>query len=186
MSKRFPIPDFDRDQYKNKPWSPAALISDAQHKQLTQAGAASDSQSVGVYCVAVPAAFAQQFALKGEHLHALMCILPKGGAHVVGRSWAWPIQRALVVDNLSGASTKTLIDWTTPRPMNTRLGPQDGADLPGGVVYVVFANRYGQEWIGNRSLSQPQASGGGVELMSACGDEGNDFHACNLQLRWAA
>lgn len=186
MSKRFPVPDFDRDQYKNRSWVSPSFASEAQRAKVAQAGLAGQPQAFAAYAVGICEEFAKKFDLTGPHLHALMCVLPSGPVHVVGRSWAWPIQRALVVDSLEASATHSLIDWTTPRPMNTRLGPQDGIEISGGVVYAIFATRDGQHWVGNRTLSQvPSASsGGGLELMSACSDQTNDFHACNLEFRW--
>lgn len=188
MSKRFPVPDFDRDQYKNRSWVSPSYVSEAEQSRICQAALEGKQQALTAYPVGLGEDFSKKFGLQGSHLHALMCVLPRGAVHVVGRSWAWPIQRALVVDSLQASAAQTLIDWTTTRPMNTRLGPQEGIEIAGGVVYAIFATRVGQQWVSNRTLSQVPSSspGGGLELMSACSEETNDFHACNLEFRWQA
>lgn len=187
MSKRFPIPDFDRDQFKNMSWTSPALIGMEEQARLINACAQGDAGVAGAYPVSVPPAFADSLGLSGDHLHALMCLLPQGRIHLVGRSWAWPIQRAVVLDSLIPSSAKTLADWTTPRPMNTRLGPQEGIEVDSPVHFVIFAHRIGQGWVGNRTLHQltTDAHGGSLELMSACSEDVNDFHACNLTFQWA-
>lgn len=188
MSKRFPIPEFDRDRFKNMSWSAPALLSASDQARLAEAGQRGDPSSFGTYAVAVPAAFAQTHSLVGPHLHATMCIVPRRSVHIVGRSWAWPIERALVVQSLQGESSPVVADWTTPRPMSTRLGPQDGIEIDGGVFYVIMTHRYGQTWIGNRTLSTcaNDGQGGCLEVMSACGEDADDFHACNLTAHWSA
>jgi hypothetical protein len=187
MSKRFPIPEFDRDQYKNLDWSQPQLLSKEQQEKLIASAKKGDAAAYGCYPVRADPAFFDRFKLTGPHQHAVMCLMPPEGAHVVGRSWAWPIQRALVVDSLDPASSSVLHEWATPRPMNTRLGPDQGVDLPGGVAYVVFGHKYGEHWIVNRTLRDrkgpPHAKG--YSVLSATEDDAHDFHACNLSFSWA-
>ena len=188
MSKRFPIPEFDRDQVKNLAWKAPTLLSDSEHARLLDAGHRGDASALGAYAVAVPSDTAQKYALVGPQLHAILCVVPKKSLQVVGRSWAWPVQRALIVDSLESQKSQVLADWVTPRPMSTRLGPQDGIDVMGGAFYVITTHRYGQTWIGNRTLTTcaADAQGGSLEVRSACGEDVNDFHACNVSVRWSS
>ncbi len=185
MSKRFPIPEFDRDQYKNRGWSAPALLGPDDQIRLKDAARRGDVSAYGAHAVALSPELAAKFKFEGPNLHAVMCVLPAGSVHLVGRSWAWPVQRALVLDALD-AGAQVLADWTTPRPMSTRLGPDQGVEIKGGVVYVVTGNRYGSSWIGNRTLVDTVSAAGskGFDVLSACGDDNNDFHACNLSFRW--
>lgn len=187
MSKRFPIPEFDRDQCKNRAWSPPTLLGSAEQVRLKDAAKKGDVTAYGAYAVALDPAVAAKFKFEGPHLHAVMCVLPNGTVRMVGRSWAWPVHRALVLDGMD-ANAQVIADWTTPRPMSTRLGPNDGVEIKGGVVYLVVGNRYGSSWIANRSLAESASAGGaqGFDVLSACGDDNNDFHACNVVFRWGA
>jgi hypothetical protein len=186
MSKRFPIPDFDRDHYKNRPWAPPSPISEDEQKRLIAAAAEGKPGACGAYAVEAPPALCEKFRLRGEHLHLVMCVLPKRKVHLLGRSWAWFIQRGLVIDSLDPATAQVLADWRTPRPMNTRLGPDAGITLPGGVVYAFVGHRYADYWIANRTLTDSDAAAGsqGFSLLSATDDDNNDFHACNLSFTW--
>src|SRR5688572_12133133 len=134
MSKRFPIPAFDRDQYKNMEWDAPRLLSRAEHATLLERAKSGDPGAFGSYPVEADDAFFGRFAQRGPHRHAVMCVLPRTQVQLVGRSWAWPIQRALLVDSLDTANAKVLHEWKTPRPMNTRLGPDNGVVLEGGVL----------------------------------------------------
>ncbi|HYC38671.1 MAG TPA: hypothetical protein VEC19_19745 [Usitatibacter sp.] len=186
MSKRFPIPEFDRDQYKNMAWQQPRLLSREEQAKLIEAARAGKPEAFGCHAVEADDAFYDRFALKGPHRHAVMCLTPPGKVRLVGRSWAWPIQRAVVVDSLDAGKAQVLQEWKTPRPMNTRLGPDNGVEIEGGVTYAVFGHRYSDYWIANRTLADTRAANGrGFSVVSATGDENNDFHACNLSFSWA-
>jgi hypothetical protein len=186
MSKRFPIPQFDRDQYKNLSWSAPRLLTSEERAGLIGKARAGDTSVYGSYAVAADDAFYERFQVKGDHRHAVMCLLPPGPTRLVGRSWAWPLQRALVVDSLDAQKARVVHDWKTPRPMNTRLGPQDGVAVE-GVVYALFGHRFGDHWIGNRTLARRagEAPSNAFEVLSASDEANNDFHACNLSFAWA-
>ncbi len=185
MSKRFPIPEFDRDAFKNRAWSAPVLLDAAGQQRLRDAAKRGETGACGGHAIAVDAALAAKYKFEGAHLHALYCVLPPAPVQLVGRSWAWPIQRALVLDGSAAATAQVLADWTTPRPMNTRLGPDNGITLPGGPVVVLLGHRVGERWIANRTLVSGDGStaGKGFSVISACGED-NDFHACNLTFSW--
>lgn len=185
MSKRFPIPEFDRDPYRNMDWSAPKLLSKAEQDRLIEAARKGDAKAYGCYPIAAEAAFFDRFKVAGPHRHVMMCLAPPQGARIAGRSWAWPIQRALVVDSIDPGSAKVIQEWKTPRPMNTRLGPDGGAPLEGGVAYFVFGHKYADHWIANRTLVDARAADGkGCAVISASDDDVNDFHACNLSVSW--
>ncbi len=186
MSKRFPIPAFSYEQFKNMEWAAPALLSADEQARLIAAARAGAADAYGCYAVDAPEAFYDRFKLRGAHRHVRMCLLPAGEVTLVGRSHAWAVQQALLVDSLDAARCSVLHEWTTPRPMNTRLGPDLGVTLPGGVVYAVCSHRYADHWIVNRTLTAPAhgTDRNGYDLLSASDDDVNDFHACNLSFRW--
>lgn len=184
MSKRFPIPEFDRDLYKNMAYQPPRRLSaDEQARHLSRAKGG-DASAYGAFAVDADEALFERFALRGEGRHAVLCVLPAAGAQLLGRSWAWQIQRAVVLDAIDPASARVLHEWKTPRPMNTRLGPDNGVALPGGPVYVLFGHMYGDHWRPNRTMEDRRAGGAGFGVVSSSDDANNDFHACNLAFSW--
>ena len=186
MSKRFPVPEFDRDHYKNMEWKPPKLLTAEEHRSLLERARKGDAAVIGTYAVHADESFYDKFRIKGDHRHAILCITPPGRINLVGRSWAWYIQRALIVDSLDPAKATVLHDWTTPRPMNTRLGPENGVEVEGGVLYVIFGHRYSDYWISNRTLQDSRAkTAKGFSVVSNSDEANNDFHACNLSFSWA-
>ncbi len=186
MSKRFPIPPFNYERYKNMEWTPPQYRDAKDQARLLDAALSGESKAYGAYPVQADAAFYERFRLRGEHRHAMMCVLPQREIALIGRSHAWAIQQALIVDSLDAERAKVLFGWKTPRPMNTRLGPDKGASSPGGVLYVVCSHRYADYWIVNRTLvdSEGFAGASGFGVLSASDDAINDFHACNVWFHW--
>lgn len=187
MSKRFPIPAFEYAPYKNMEWTEPKYASREEQAKLVQAAKSGASDAFGCYPVQADPPFYEHFKLRGEHAHALMCLLPAKEINLVGRSHAWSIQRALVVDSLDGQRSNLMYDWKTPRPMNTRLGPDDGVTFVGKLLYVVCSHRYSDYWIVNRTLIDNKNPEGrkGFAVLSASDDDINDFHACNLSFSWS-
>jgi hypothetical protein len=185
MSKRFPIPAFDYEKFKNMDWAPPKLFSRSEQEQVIAAARSAGSDGFGAHAVAADPGFYERFKLRGPHQHAVMCVLPKVDVKLVGRSHAWAIQQALVVDSLDPDRSKVLFEWKTPRPMNTRLGPDNGVTLQGDVVYVVCSHRYADYWVVNRTLIDHSGAQPGFGIISAYDDAINDFHACNLSFSWS-
>ena len=179
---RFKIPEFDRQALKGMDWQAPPPIGDEEAARLGEAAEAGDASAYGLYPVMPPDALFDHFSVRGEHRHAVMCVLP-AGSHVLGRSYAWGIQRALLTDGLDPASLNVLGDWITPRPMNTRLGPEDGMEVS-GVVYALCCNGIGDYWVGNRTILEN--GDGGARILSAHKDDSADFHDCNLTFTWSA
>jgi hypothetical protein len=186
MSKRFPLPAFDYERHRNLQWSAPAPLSAEEQQRLLRSAAAGDASAFGAYPIAAGEAFYDRFSLRGPHRHLRMCVLPGHEVALVGRSHAWPIQGALIVDSVDPGCT-VLYEWKTPRTMNTRLGPENGVTLTARVVYVVTSHRYADYWIVNRTLAgEPMVAGSkGYSVLSSTDDEGSDFHACNLYFGWS-
>lgn len=186
--KRFPVPEFDRDALKGMSWETPKLLDAAAAAQLIEARRRGDQASVGCYPIAASEALFDRFKIRGEHRHALLCILPDRKVTVLGRSFAWKIQRAWLVDPLAAEGSDLVAEWTTTRPMNTRLGPENGIAIGNKALYALCGNRYGDHWIGNRTLVQgdwraPGASGG-FAILAASEPKANNFHDCNLYFSW--
>ena len=184
MSKRFPIPAFDYEQFKNLEWKAPLYLAPEQQERMIEASRSSDA--VGWGTVQANDAFYERFNLRGENRQVVMCLTPRRELKLVGRSHAWAIQQALVVDSIDAARAKVICEWKTPRPMNTRLGPEDGITVAGGLLYVVCSHRYSDYWLVNRTLVEEQGfrGGAGIGVLSASDDDINDFHACNVWFSW--
>lgn len=177
--KRFPIPEFEYAEFKDMAYAPPERVAPASAK----------ANPAGGYAVDVDPALAEKLSFKGDHLHGVLCVLPSAGAHVTGRSHAWRIQRLVLLDGTdAGASVAT--DWKTTRPINTRLGPDDGIDLPGGAYLLLTGHRYGNHWISNRTIVQNDLDLGGgrkgFRVLGASDDEIDDFHDSCVVFEWAS
>jgi hypothetical protein len=183
VSKRFPVPDFDRDLFKNLPWTEPSILSPAEISTLAESGR---EGLIGGHPVAVSDDLAKRFKFQMDGKSAVMCLLPAKAVRMTGRSWAWTIQKALVIDSLDPERAVVLADWTTPRPMNTRLGPDNGIVISARIVFVLCGHQYADHWIANRTLlsSEKGASATGYSILSASDDRINDFHSCNLTFDW--
>lgn len=180
---RFKIPAFDRDALKDMNWQAPAFIGDDEIARLIAARNDGDASVYGVYPVMPSDALFDRFSIRGDNRHAVMCVLPDDGTQMVGRSFAWSIQRAVVTDSLDPASLNVVADWKTPRPMNTRLGPDDGIPV-GGVLYALCCNGIGDYWVGNRNILETNE--GGARILSSYVEDSRDFHDCNLEFSWSA
>lgn len=182
MWQRFPIPEFDRDPFKDMDWQAPAYLAEAEIAEKIAAGAP------GAYPVNPGEDFFTKLGVRGEHRHALLCVLPEVEVNILGRSYAWPIQRAWIVDSLNPTGFNVIADWRTLRPMNTRLGPDDGITHSGGAVYLVTARGHGGHWIGNRTIVDNDWAGGGAgngfQVLSSANEDSRDFHDCNLSFTW--
>ena len=182
---RFPIPEFNPKEFKGMQWTPPSFLGADEIKRLSERQKAGDAAAHGAYAVKPADAFFDKLNVLGDNRHAVMCVMPDGPVKVLGRSHAWFVQRAIAVDSLDPAAMNTVIDWMTPRPMNTRLGPDDGATVDGGILYVVCCRAYGDHWIGNRTiLDNGWRKGKGFRVLSASVDKVDDFHEIYLAFEW--
>ena len=113
------------------------------------------------------------------------CVLPETETHILGRSYAWPIQRAWIVDTLDPRNFNIIADWRTLRPMSTRLGPDEGITHSDGAVYLVTATGHSDYWIGNRTIVDRAGAGNGFQVLSSAIEDSRDFHDCNVSFAWS-
>ncbi|MFQ5935162.1 MAG: hypothetical protein ACE5LB_01970 [Acidiferrobacterales bacterium] len=187
-AKRFPIPEFNRDELKDMEWTEPTFLSKDEIAKLVERQKSGDTGAYGGYAVQADDALYAKLKLEGDHRHAIMCVLPDKPVRVVGRSYAWAIQRGLVLDSLDPDGFEALADWKTPRPMNTRLGPEDGISLDGSIVYAICCHGIGDHWVGNRTIVgrewRGMPSGQGLAIFSSYNPDVNDFHDCILYFEW--
>lgn len=187
MAKRFPIPEFDHDELKSLAWTAPDLLDLEAAARIVAAAGNGDSSAYGAYPVAASDAFLDSLSVRGEHRHAVLCVMPGAGVTMLGRSYAWKIQRTMVATGVDGPSTGLLLDWKTPRPMNTRLGPESGVAAPAAAVYLVLVHRYSDYWVANRTIADNEwtsPSGHGFRVLSADNEEYDDFHSAVVSFHW--
>ena len=187
-AKRFPLTEFQYDSLKDLPWSTPSFLSEDQIlEKITNASV--DQDMAGCFTVPASDSFFDHFNIVGEFRHAVLCVTPKKQISIVGRSHAWKKQRLLIVDSLNPSDCNVLVDWKTGRPMSTRLGPKEGAEIQGGVWYALFTNMIGDRFVGNRSILETRQddskeTGSGFSILSSSEPEISDFHDCNLYASW--
>ena len=187
MAKRFPIPEFDHDELKSLDWTPPAMLDAAAAARIAEAAGRGDTTVYGAYPVAASDAFFDALGIRGDHRHAVMCVMPADGVTMTGRSYAWKIQRLVATDGVHEPAPRILVDWKTPRPMNTRLGPAEGIPSPATTLYLLPVHRYSDYWVANRTILDNRwagTSGNGFRMVSCDSDENDDFHAAVITFEW--
>ena len=187
MAKRFPIPEFDHEALKSLAWTSPDLLDLAAAARIVEAAEDGDTSACGAYPVAASDAFLDSLSVRGAYRHAVLCVMPAAGVRVLGRSYAWRIQRAVAAHGAEAPPAELLVDWKTPRPMNTRLGPGDGIAAPAAAMYLVLAHRYSDHWVANRTIvdgAWTGSSGNGFRVLSCDNDESDDFHASVVSFEW--
>ena len=187
MAKRFPIPEFDHDELKSLDWIAPDLLDLEAAARVVEAAENGDTSVHGAYPVANEA-FLDSLSVRGDHRHAILCVMPAAGVRVLGRSYAWKIQRAMAAPAVDGPSGQLLLDWKTPRPMNTRLGPEEGVPSPAAAMYLVLAHRYADYWLANRTIvdnAWSGQSGHGFRVLSSDNEEFSDFHSSVVCFDWS-
>ena len=187
MAKRFPIPAFDHDELKSLDWTAPDLLDLGAAARIVEAAGNGDTSVYGAYPVAASDAFLDALSVRGDHRHAVLCVMPSTGVTMLGRSYAWKIQRAMAASTVDGPSTQFLLDWKTPRPMNTRFGPEDGVPSPASAMYLVLAHQYSDYWVANRTIADNAwagFSGNGFRVLSADSGEFDDFHSSVVSFDW--
>ena len=175
-AKRFPVPEFDRYALKDLDWSSPKITDDA---------VAGDGY--GCVVVATDAAYCEKFNFQGEYLQVVGCTLPKQPVRISGNSFAWPIQRVVITDSLDADTCNVIADWKTPRPMNTRFGPDGGISVETEKVYLLIGHQFAEHWIGNRIMLDNDWSGDsnhGFRILSSSETEINDFHDAVVYFEW--
>ena len=185
MAKRFPIPEFDYEPLKGLSWSSPSLLTRQQVAEVVHSARDGDPGAFGAYPLAVSDEFFDGLNVRGPHRSAIVCVLPAQGVTLLGRSHAWKIQRVVAVDGVAGDGGGVVLEWKTPRPMNTRLGPQDGITSPAPVLTLVAGHRFGDHWIGNRVMVEKSPTGDGFRVLWADEDDRDDFHAQVVSFSWS-
>ena len=187
MAKRFPIPEFDHDELKSLDWTAPDLLDLQAAARIVEAAERGDTSAYGAYPVAASDAFLDSLSVRGEHRHAVLCVMPSSGVMMLGRSYAWKIQRGMASTGVDGPSAGLLVDWKTPRPMNTRLGPGGGIASPAAVMYLVLAHQYSNYWVHNRTIADncwTAPTGNGFRVLSGDNEEYDDFHSSVVSFYW--
>lgn len=187
---RFPVPEFDYEPLRGMNAQPVKPIEQGEGDALIAKLKAGDQSVCGGYALLPSAALLEKLKITGEHAYAVMCLLPPKPIHVLGRSWAWCIQSAWILDSLNPASANILHHWKTTRPMSTRLGPDDGVTLDAQVCYILTGNKYADHWIGNRTVIDDKADVGadrkGFRILGGSDPKLNDFHHTCITFDWPA
>lgn len=187
--KRFPVPTFDHEPLKNMAYDPPAPIANEEAARIAEAASAGDRSVAGGYAVEPDSALLERLDFQGEHRSMILCALPGPGAHLLGRSYAWFNQRAFILDR-NAQDAETVYRWHTPRPMNTRFGPETGVTLDHAAIYILSGRILGNHTRANRVMIDPNWSPAkgrmGFRVAAAC-DEGDDhFHDSCFELSWPA
>ena len=186
--KRFPVPAFEYSALRGLSFETPAPISKEEEARIVDAASSGDPSVVGAYPVIPDAALLEKLAFEGDERHMVLCALPTGGAHLLGRSMAWFNQRAYLLD-ANAADAKVLMDWRTPRTHNTRLGPENGVDLTLPFFYILSGRITLDGCIGNRVMIDAAWSpdgGHGYRVVCACDHGEPNFHDSCFMVSWAA
>ena len=184
--KRFPVPEFDHNSLKGMNFDSPAPISAEEEKRVVEAAKASDSSVTGAYAVTPSPALLEHLSFEGDNRQMILCVLPEGGAHVLGRSMAWFNQRAYFLDS-NTPDAKTILTWHTPRTHNTCLGPEDGIDLELPYFYLLSGRITEDSSIGNRVVIDADwkpDSGQGFRILCACDKGEANFHDSCFMVSW--
>ena len=174
--RRFPIPEFDHKAFRGLEWSePDYLMGGDISKKLGSA------DTLGVFPLKADGDVLKKFSVYGGHCHALLCKFP-AGTRLIGRSYSWWLQRAVLTDSLISETLNVIADWSTPRPMNTRFGPEDGVELDGKPIYVISCHGHSDHWVGNRTLVQNLDNG--FRILGCAKDDTANFYEFCLTFTW--
>lgn len=187
MAKRFPIPEFEYEELKAIAWTPPAVLDAAEVQARIDAAAGGDASAYGAYAVAAEDGYFDALNLRGEQRNAVVCVLPSSGVTMIGRSHAWKLQGLMATEGMPKANAPVLLQWKTPRPMNTRLGPDDGIPAPAQAMTLVSGHRFDDHWIGNRcavDTSWNPGEGQGFRVLWSDEPQRNDFHSAVAMFVW--
>ncbi len=185
---RFPVPEFDYKALKGLSWTPPTLLGTQEVATRVNDCEAGTFEANGCAPVEAPQRLFEKFNIRGEHCHAVMCITPALDVQVLGRSYAWWNQRILILDSIDPDKVKILFDWRTPRPMNTRLGPESGVTVSGGIYYAISCHMFDDYWIANRTLMDNEwcehTATSGFRILGTSKDDANEFCESCLSFTW--
>ena len=185
---RFPVPDFDYEALKALNWTAPDFLEAEEIAARIADREAGDVKAIGCSAIGAPQTLFEKFQVQGDHCHVVMCTTPTADVRILGRSYAWWNQRVLILDSIDPDKAKVLYDWRTPRPMNTRLGPENGVNVAGGVHYVISCHLFDDYWIANRTITDNKwnedKTTSGFRILGASKDDANEFCECCLSFTW--
>lgn len=174
-ANKFPVPEFDRYALKKLDWCAPEVSSDGP------------GAGCGSVVVANEPAYCEKFGCQGEKQQVVACALPENPVRISGNSFAWSIQRAVMPDSLEADTCNAIADRKTPRPMNTRLGPEDSISVTADNIYLLIGHQFANPWTGNRIMLDNDwtgSAGRGFRILSASENEINDFHDAVVYFQW--
>lgn len=186
--KRFPVPKFDHRSLRGMDFDLPAPISAGEERSIVGAARAGDRAVVGAYGVTPNPALLERLSFKGDNSQMILCVLPAGGAHLLGRSMAWFNQRAYMLD-ANTPDAGPIITWRTPRTHNARLGPEHGIDLDLPFFYLLSGRITEDSTIANRAMIDRDWAperGAGYRIVCACDKGEPNFHDSCFMVTWAA
>lgn len=185
--KRFPVPAFDYAPLKGLSYAAPTPISRDEAVQRAAAAAGGDSAAVGAVAVEPDQALLERLDFRGDFQTMMLCALPGPGAHLLGRSYAWFNQRAFILADNS-AEAEPIHTWRTPRPMNTRFGPEEGVTLAQSHVYLLSGRIVADYTRGNRVMVDNDwtagEGGAGFRVIAACNEGDDNFHDSCFMFSW--
>ena len=189
--KRFPVPEFDYEPFVDMAYEAPKVLPSEEIDGLVAKLESGDESVCGAYAVAPPQALLEQHAFQGEDCHAIAVLLPAKPVQLLGRSHAWRVQRSLILAGTDPKTADVVHDWKTPRPMNTRLGPDDGVIVEGGGAFLILlGHKYADHWVGNRIIIEndwdPGENRNGFRILANSDPDLDDFHHSYLAFDWSA
>ena len=185
---RFSIPEFDYTALKGMSWTSPTLLVTEEVATRIKNWESGEADSFGCDAIDAPEKLFEMLNVRGDHCHAVMCITPSTEIRILGRSYAWWNQRVIILDSIDPNNFNILFDWRTPRPMNTRLGPENGVVVPGGVHYVIACHMFDDHWVANRTITDNEGSkestASGFRVLGASKDDADNFCECCLSFTW--
>ena len=187
--KRFPVPAFDHGALKKMTYDPPSTVEGSEASRIVDAASSGDESVAGGYAVMADPALLESLSFKGDHRDMILCALPKAGTHLLARSYAWYNQRAFLLGS-NEAGAETIHSWRTPRPMNTRFGPEEGVTLDRNAVFILSGRILSDHTRGNRVMIDNDWTPGegrqGFRVIAACDEGENDFHDACFEFSWQA
>ena len=186
--ERFQVPEFDYSALRNMVYEPRELLSSREACDIASRHTQGEAAAYGAYLCEPGPALVERFNFQGQHATAILCILPKSGARLLARSRAWFRQRLIILDD-NGADGNVLHEWKTPRPFNTRLGPDDGVVLEHPVIWILSGRILDDQTRANRvmadALWKPDGERAGFRIVAANDTEKHQFHECCIEVSWS-
>ena len=187
--KRFPVPEFNHRELKRRPFAAPDVIDASEIQRVAEAAEAGEMSVAGGYSVKPDGGLLEKLAFRGDHTQMFLCALPMGKTRLLARSYAWFNQRVFLL-SANTPDAAVVHNWRTPRPNNTRFGPEDGVELDQKVIFLLSGRILDDHTRGNRVMFdtawKPSEGIGGFRLIAACDPGEDNFHDACFEFTWAA